>query len=109
MFRSPSFAFLAARTVFFDQAVARALDEGVRQVVIAGAGHDSRTGRGARPAGGFFEVDHPATQVDKRRRAPAGGVVFVPVDLAVPNTAAPIPRAPRRPAASPRPARNMAS
>lgn len=81
--RSPTFAFLAARTVFFDRAVTCALDEGLRQVVIVGAGYDSRAVRFARPLARFFEVDHPATQVDKQRRARAGGVVFVPVDLLV--------------------------
>jgi methyltransferase (TIGR00027 family) len=29
----------------------------------------------------FFEVDHPATQQDKRLRAPIGGPRYVPVDL----------------------------
>jgi methyltransferase (TIGR00027 family) len=81
--RSPTFTFLAARTLFFDQAVTRALDDGVRQVVIIGAGYDSRALRLARPSVRFFEVDHPATQAEKRRRAPAAGVVYVPVDLLV--------------------------
>jgi methyltransferase (TIGR00027 family) len=81
--RSPSFAFLAARTVFFDRAVTCALDEGVGQVVIVGAGYDSRAVRLARTSVRFFELDHPATQVDKQRRARAAGVVFVPVDLGV--------------------------
>jgi methyltransferase (TIGR00027 family) len=74
--------FLAARTWFFDDAVTAALDANVRQVVIVGAGYDSRAWRLGRPAVRFFEVDHPATQRDKRRRAPvADGPTFVPADL----------------------------
>jgi methyltransferase (TIGR00027 family) len=81
--RSPSFAFLAARTRFFDHAVTRALDQGVRQVVILGAGYDSRALRLARPAVQFFEVDHATTQADKQRRIPAGGATLVLADLMV--------------------------
>lgn len=80
--RNRTFAWLAARTRFYDDAVTEALDAGVEQVVIVGAGYDSRAWRLARPGVRFFEVDHPATQSDKRRRAPAGGPSYVPVDLA---------------------------
>ena len=77
--RSPTLAFLAARTCFFDDAVTAALDANVQQVVIVGAGYDSRAWRLARPGARFFEVDHPATQRDKRTRAPVGdGPTFVP-------------------------------
>jgi len=75
-------AFLAARTCFFDDAVTAALDANVQQVVIVGAGYDSRAWRLGRSAVRFFEVDHPATQRDKRARAPVGdGPTFVPADL----------------------------
>lgn len=80
--RSPTFSFLAARTRFFDEVVTAALDDGIRQVVIVGAGYDSRTWRLGRPEVRFFEVDHPATQRDKRRRAPpSDGPTYVPLDL----------------------------
>jgi methyltransferase (TIGR00027 family) len=79
--RNRTFAWLAARTRFFDDAVCDALDAGIGQVVVLGAGYDSRAWRFARPGVRFFEVDHPATQVDKRSRAPAGGPAYVPVDL----------------------------
>lgn len=80
--RSPTLAFLAARTRFFDDAVTSALDANVGQVVIVGAGYDSRAWRLGRPAVRFFEVDHPATQRDKRARAPRGEApTFVPADL----------------------------
>jgi methyltransferase (TIGR00027 family) len=60
--------YLRARTAFFDQAVVNALDRGVRQVVIGGAGYDGRALRYARPGVTWFEVDHPATQADKVER-----------------------------------------
>ena len=75
------YAGLATRTLYFDRRLERALDRGIAQVVVVGAGYDSRAWRLARLGVGFFEVDHPATQSDKRRRAPSGGPVFVPVDL----------------------------
>jgi methyltransferase (TIGR00027 family) len=79
--RSRTFAWLAARTRFFDDAVTDALDAGVRQVVVMAAGYDSRAWRLARPGVTFYEVDHPATQHDKRRRAPEGGPSYVPVEF----------------------------
>jgi methyltransferase (TIGR00027 family) len=78
---SAFYAALAARTLLFDGAVTRALDDGVHQVAVIGAGYDSRAWRLARPGVTFFEVDHPATQADKRRRCPAGDVRFVALDL----------------------------
>jgi methyltransferase (TIGR00027 family) len=79
---NPTFAYLAARTRFFDEAVRDAIDAGAAQVVIVGAGYDSRAWRLRRAGVRFFEIDHPATQADKRRRAPVGDVVYVSVDLA---------------------------
>jgi len=79
--RNRTFAWLVARTRFFDDAVTGAIDAGVRQVVVLAAGYDSRAWRLARPDVRFFEVDHPATQSDKRGRAPAGGPRYVPVDF----------------------------
>lgn len=79
--RSPTLAFLAARTRFFDDAVTSALDGGVQQVAVIGAGYDSRAWRLARPGVRFFEVDHPATQRDKRQRAPGPGPAYVAADL----------------------------
>jgi methyltransferase (TIGR00027 family) len=58
---------LAARTRLIDDAIVRTLDEPIEQIVILGAGFDSRAyrlpGLGRRPV---FEVDHPDTQVAKR-------------------------------------------
>ena len=79
--RSPTLTFLAARTRFFDHEVTAALDQGMAQVVVVGAGYDSRAWRLARPGVSFYEVDHPATQHDKRACAPPGGPTYVAADL----------------------------
>ncbi len=80
---NPSFAYLAARTRFFDDAVIDAVDAGIRHVVVLGAGYDSRAWRLARPGVQYYEVDHPATQRDKRPRAPDGGPRYVEAELGV--------------------------
>jgi len=61
-------ASLIARTQFFDERVLAALSAGIRQVVILGAGYDDRALRFRSPGVRFFELDHPTTQQDKRRR-----------------------------------------
>src|SRR3954468_2594760 len=78
---------LLARTTFFDQAALDAIARGVDQVVIVGAGYDDRALRFRSPGVRFFELDHPATQADKRRRVEAlgadtEGLVFVAADFA---------------------------
>ena len=65
---SPMTAHLAARTAYFDRITVGALDGGIGQVVIAGAGYDGRALRYAKPGVRWFEVDHPATQADKLAR-----------------------------------------
>ena len=57
--------YLRARTAFFDRTVVNALDRGVRQVVIGGAGYDGRALRYAKPGVTWYELDHPSTQADK--------------------------------------------
>jgi methyltransferase (TIGR00027 family) len=79
-----------ARTRFFDAALEDALRDGVRQVVILGAGLDSRGYRFADRLGGvrFFEVDSPASQAYKQQRVREAlgalpvHVRYVPVDFA---------------------------
>jgi methyltransferase (TIGR00027 family) len=78
---------IGLRTAAIDAAVRDAIAEGVKQLVILGAGYDGRAWRLPELAGvKVFEVDHPATQGDKRARVrelpPAAGIVaFVPVDF----------------------------
>jgi len=59
-----------ARTHWIDAALRRALAEGATQVVVLGAGYDSRAYRfhQAYPQVRFFEVDLPATSELKRKR-----------------------------------------
>jgi len=59
---------IAARTRFFDEAVLAGIERGLAQVVILGAGYDDRALRFRAPGVRFFELDHPDTQADKRRR-----------------------------------------
>jgi methyltransferase (TIGR00027 family) len=59
---------LSARTKFFDQQVLSAIQAGIAQVVIVGAGYDDRALRFRSPGVRFFEIDHPATQSDKASR-----------------------------------------
>ena len=60
--------YLQARTRFFDRVVVGAIGRGVRQIVVGAAGYDGRALRYAKPGVRWFEVDHPATQRDKRDR-----------------------------------------
>jgi methyltransferase (TIGR00027 family) len=77
---------MATRTTFFDHETKAAIDHGTPQIVIVGAGYDGRALRFRTPGVHWFEVDHPATQPDKKRRLAALGVAidhvsFVAVDL----------------------------
>ena len=65
----PMELWLALRVAYLDRLVARAVDQlSIRQVVILGAGYDTRAARLPRAGVRFFEVDHPATQAEKRER-----------------------------------------
>ncbi len=61
---------MAARSRYADDALAEAVARGCRQAVVLGAGLDTLSLRNPYRAAGLriFEVDHPATQADKRRR-----------------------------------------
>jgi methyltransferase (TIGR00027 family) len=57
------------RTAAIDDAVHRSVDEGVRQLVVLGAGLDARAWRMPRLRDvTVFEIDHPDTQVYKREQ-----------------------------------------
>ncbi|MGE5185099.1 MAG: class I SAM-dependent methyltransferase, partial [Acidobacteriota bacterium] len=61
--------WLALRVAYFDRLVGLAVDRlSIRQIVILGAGYDTRAARLPRAGTTFFEVDHPATQAEKRGR-----------------------------------------
>ena len=78
---------IGLRTAAIDAAVRDAIALGARQLVILGAGYDGRAWRMPELAGvKVFEVDHPATQGEKRARVtalpPAAGILsFVSIDF----------------------------
>jgi methyltransferase (TIGR00027 family) len=84
-----SYCFTIARTRHFDEALLAACRAGVEQVVLLGAGYDSRAFRFANELFGInvFEVDHPGTQARKRRILEAaqgkvpGNLRFVALDF----------------------------
>jgi methyltransferase (TIGR00027 family) len=85
-------SYVVARTRYFDDALAATLADPVQQLVILGAGYDSRAFRFSDRLSqtAVFEVDHPATSHVKRktisRAAPDGlapPVTYVPVDFNV--------------------------
>jgi methyltransferase (TIGR00027 family) len=64
-----------ARTRLIDDWVSAAVLDGARQIVVLGAGFDSRAWRlPALAKIPVFEVDHPATSQEKRRRLIAAGL-----------------------------------
>jgi methyltransferase (TIGR00027 family) len=82
--------YVLARHRFIDDHLATALDEGVAQVLILGAGYDTRAWRFADALAGrpVFELDHPSTSARKaelvERHAdalPRPRVVRVPIDF----------------------------
>ena len=84
-----------ARVRYFDDFVKASIDKGLKQLVILGAGYDTRAYRieGLNGKGNInvFEVDHPATQEVKTVKIKEifGGlpdhVVYVPIDLMTEN------------------------
>jgi methyltransferase (TIGR00027 family) len=87
--------FIAVRSRIAEDALAAAVDGGVRQVVVLGAGLDTFAYRN--PFGDrvrVFEVDHPATQAWKRDRLRDAGIAlpasltFAPVDFETDTLAA---------------------
>lgn len=78
---------IGLRTVAIDAAVRAAIAGGAQQLVILGAGYDGRAWRMRELAGvRVFEVDHPATQGDKRAHLaelprPNDAVTFVAIDF----------------------------
>ncbi len=67
--------FIALRSRFAEDAAHRAIARGVRQIVVLGAGLDTFAYRLAAPQDlRVFEVDHPATQGEKRRRLAAAAI-----------------------------------
>ncbi|HWE48267.1 MAG TPA: class I SAM-dependent methyltransferase [Bryobacteraceae bacterium] len=85
---SPSLrAFMAVRSRYSDDQLAAAVERGVVQCVVLGAGLDTFAYRNPYAGLRVFEVDHPATQAWKRQLLEHTGIAipdsltFVPVDF----------------------------
>ncbi|RJQ09901.1 MAG: SAM-dependent methyltransferase [Dehalococcoidia bacterium] len=81
-----------ARTRLIDDWLREALHEGLRRVVLLGAGYDCRAQRLPELADRrVVEIDHPATQAAKKERLQAilgalpGNVTYLPADLTKQN------------------------
>jgi methyltransferase (TIGR00027 family) len=78
-------AEILLRSRHFDSVIAQARADGIRQILLLGAGYDSAPLR--HPDLRFVEIDHPATQRAKRAVLAKSGVetpnvTYLPVDLA---------------------------
>jgi len=78
--------FTAARSRIAEDALARAVERGVQQVVILGAGLDTFALRNPHSARQIriYEVDHPATQAGKRQRLAEAQIALPPWLILVP-------------------------
>jgi methyltransferase (TIGR00027 family) len=80
-------AFMAARSRYAEDELARAVAQGVTQYVVLGAGLDTFAYRNPYPDLRVFEVDHPATQAWKREQLQAASIaippslIFTPIDF----------------------------
>lgn len=82
-----------ARSRYVEEALLPRLAAGLRQVIVLGAGFDTTALHHAQADCRFFEVDHPATQAEKRSILAAqpglgARIDFVPVDFAKDDLAA---------------------
>ena len=86
---TPLRAFLAVRSRFAEDTLRTAIDHGVSQYVLIGAGFDTFAYRNPYPDTRVIEIDHPATQAEKKRRLAAAGIALpnhvslIPADLSV--------------------------
>ena len=71
-------AFMAARSRYAEDELARAVAHGVRQYVVLGAGLDTFAYRNPFAGLRVFEVDHPDTQNWKRERLQMAGIAIPP-------------------------------
>lgn len=71
-------AMMVARSRYAEEQLARAVDHGVKQYVVLGAGLDTFAYRDPFPPRTLrvFEVDHPATQAWKRERLREAGITL---------------------------------
>jgi len=65
--------WIALRTHYLDSSLQRYSQTGIDQVVILGAGLDTRSARIKRPDQNYYLVDHPASQADRQARIETHG------------------------------------
>ncbi|MBE7173535.1 MAG: SAM-dependent methyltransferase [Williamsia sp.] len=89
-FRAPgSYCFMITRTRHFDRVLLEEIEAGAKQVVVLGAGYDTRAFRFAAQLQNtaVFEVDFPGTQLYKKERIRetdsrlSSPVTYIPVDF----------------------------
>ncbi len=88
-FAPGTYEYFIARTAYLDAVVEQALRDPMPQIVLLGAGYDTRAHRFAALNGAttIFELDTPATQQHKRALLARAGVtdperlVYVPIDF----------------------------
>ncbi len=88
-FTPGGFEYVLARTAFFDQQVLNAVEAGAKQIVILGAGFDTRANRFAEQFLGckIIELDIATTQNRKKKYLRKAGITipnnltFAPIDL----------------------------
>jgi len=86
---------IVARTRFIDDCLDAAIVEGIRQLVILGAGYDTRAMRceALKKSVTVFELDHPSTQIKKLKRIKndlkeeLSHVRYIPIDFSKENLA----------------------
>jgi methyltransferase (TIGR00027 family) len=82
---------IRAKFRYFDDFIERSIDDGIEQLVILGAGYDSRAYRmdGLMGKVKVFEIDHPSAQIVKIEKIKQifgslpDRVAYVPVDLGI--------------------------
>src|SRR3984957_644123 len=73
--RRPLRLFIAMRSRFAEDSARRAIEKGVREILVLGAGLDTFAYRlELTPDLRIFELDHPATQAEKRSRLRAAQI-----------------------------------
>ena len=78
--------FTAARSRIAEEALSRAVERGIRQIVVLGAGLDTfalRSPHDVQPIR-IYEADHPATQAWKRQRLAEAQIALPPSLILVP-------------------------
>ena len=82
-------SFAMVRTRYIDECLRARIDDGIQQLVVLGAGYDSRAYRfdGLKGRVKVFEVDHPATQKVKKEKVEKlfgtlpDHVVYIPINF----------------------------